>query len=659
MKQIFILLTVLLIAAARVDAQELPGGLNQKSRSGGHGHDHKEDEQLDSLGYNSVKSVINVWKLANFGSMHQKIELDTVLGEQQNYNPIYKRSISNSFLGNLGSAYRSNIYRDRVKNENFLFFRNYREYILKPEDILFFNTTTPYTRLSYSTGGSKTQKEDYLRVLHTQNINPFWNFGISYNLISSEGQYQKQKAKPYNFNLFSSYRKRRYGVDFVLNSNRLGYEENGGVNDDKDITDKSEDPENIQVKLSDATSKLASFNFLMNHTYGIGNEKELINEKDTTYAYDIDLIYNASYEIDSWQFRERTINSDFYGGTKGKFNSNSTFDEVEFSNVKNTFQVVFNENKQKWIRLGARFGLVSEFGKYKLRMPVGEYAYLQKDKNIRNNRVLASLFSESGDWINWTAKGEFFFDGRRQGDAKLSYDMTKWLGKKKGGHGFTLRGKLETKTPNFIYDAYNGNHQQWTTDFDRTTELEAEFTYFNEKYKLKIGGQINQIDNHVYFGDDAMPQQTSKGINILTAYLDKNFKFGHFHLNQKLVYQKTSNKDILPLPTFSIYSNNYYKNTFFNGALGLQTGISVHYNTAFNAPAYMPSINQFILQNEKKLGDYPKVDIYFNFRIKRTRFFFKYEHVNASMGSKNYFSSLHYPINPSVFRYGLIWTFYN
>jgi len=126
-----------------------------------------------------------------------------------------------------------------------------------------------------------------------------------------------------------------------------------------------------------------------------------------------------------------------------------------------------------------------------------------------------------------------------------------------------------------------------------------------------------------------------------------------------LVYQKTSNKDILPLPTFSIYSNNYYKNTFFNGALGLQTGISVHYNTAFNAPAYMPSINQFILQNEKKLGDYPKVDIYFNFRIKRTRFFFKYEHVNASMGSKNYFSSLHYPINPSVFRYGLIWTFYN
>ena len=651
MKQYFILLAFLLGTAFSTLAQGIPGApseIEQKQLDG--------SKQLDSLGYD-VESVIRTWRLSDRASREVVVDLDTILGEHQNYNPIFKRSVSNAYLGNLGSPYQSNIYMDRDHSESFLFFNPYRAYLVKPEDIIYFNTTTPYTRLFYETGGPKGRSENLLRALQTQNITPNWNFGIKYDLISSDGQYQNQKTKLYDFTLFSSYLKRKYGFNVVLNMNRVRVNENGGIAADSLLTDGDDDPENIQVSLDDANSKLTNFNFFMKNSYGIGNEREIVVDQDTSYSYAINLFYNFSFENNSWRFRENILNPDFYN--ENIYDDNSSFDKVEQSIVKNTFQVVFNENENKWIRLGARFGVVSAFEKYNLRRQITQYSFQQKDENIHNNQHLASLFSMSGTSLNWKAVGTYVFEGYRQNDFNLAYKLTKWFGDKEKGHGFSVKGNLDSRTPNFVLEEYYGNHQQWKLDLDKITELEVGFEYFNKERQFKIGGQINQIDNYTYFGLNATPEQAGSGITVLTGYLEKNLKLGNFHLNQKLVGQNSSNENVLSLPTLSLYSNNYYKNTFFNGALGIQTGFAIHYNTAFYAPNYMPATGQFFLQNQKELGDYPKVDLYFNFRIKRTRFFIMYEHANASIGSKNYFTSLHYPINPSMLKYGLIWTFYN
>ncbi|MDM8160728.1 putative porin [Labilibaculum sp. K2S] len=660
MKQFFLLVTILICHCLNSYAQVYDGGFDdpQRDKLGNRGKLGKEGNELDSLGYNSVKSVIKSWKLTDFSSKREFVELDTILGSQHNYNPIFRNSISNTYLGNLGSPYLSNVYRDRNVNEQFLPFSPYRNYMLKPEDIVFFNTTTPFTSVYYETGGPKGRAENLLRVLQTQNINPNLNVGVSYNLISSDGQYQNQKTKLYDFSFFSSYKKERYGLDFVLNQNSMNNEENGGLSKDTDLTEKSEDPENLKVRLDDARSKLTNFNFFMNHSYGIGEEREVIQEKDTSYSYPINFIYNLAYESDSWRYKETLIDNTFYSNYY--YDTKATFDKVEYSNIRNMFQLVFNENKNKWIRLGARFGIISDLGKYNSRLAVNEISFHQKDTKIHNNQLLASLFSSAGSSLNWNATGRYVFEGYKQNDFELKYELTKWIGKKDSiHHGVSVLAKLNSKTPDFLLSKYYGNHQQWNLNLDKITELELGIEYFNEKRNLKIGGQINQIDNYTYFGLDTIPEQTGKGITVLTGYLEKRFKLGNFYLSQKLVGQKGSEDKILPLPTFSIYSNNYYKNTFFKGALGLQVGFTVHYNTAFYAPDYMPSTGQFFLQDQKEIGDYPKVDVYFNFRIKRTRIFVMYEHMNASIGSKSYFVAPHYPLNPAMLKYGLIWTFYN
>ncbi len=656
MKKSIVLLIFTVIVTYFGFAQEIPDKLGGDLRKS-FGNGNKDDsEQMDSLGYN-VPSVIKVWRLTNNFTSKKTVVLDTVLGNLQNYNPIYQQSISNSYLGNIGSANISNIYIDRDSRNSFLFFRPYSAYLKQPENIAFYNTTTPYTVLFYETGGSKGRDENYLKVLHTQNIKPYWNAGVQYNLISSYGSYQNQKTKVYDFTLFSSYKKQRVALDFIINSNRLTLKENGGLKADSLLADKSEKSENLQTSLSGAFSKLGNFNLFVNGKYGFGKEKQIVSEQDTVYSYPMDVQYTFNYQVNSWQYRDNDLTADFYN--QNLLSSLSTFDKVDEKVLRNTFQVIFNENENKWIRLGARLGAVSEICNYRLRRQMNKYTWKQQPEDIHNTMLLASLFSQSGKSLNWQAVGTYIFEGYAQNDFKLSGDITKWIGDKKQQNGFRAEGKLEAKKPNFLFEEYYGNHQIWKNSFDKVIELQAKGEYFNKKYKFRIGAGINQIENYVYFGLDTLPHQANSGVTVLTAYADKDFRLGNFYFNQKLVAQKSSSDNILPLPRFSVYSNNYYKNTFFKGALGFQAGVSLHYNTAFNAPAYMPATGQFYLQNRKEIGDYPKLNVYVNLRIRRTRLFFMYEHINSSFGNRDYFSAYHYPIAPGMFKYGLIWTFYN
>ena len=652
MKQTFILLifTICLSLSSVAQRKLTEGQLGASADE--HSDEHSEEDSLPS-----VESHIKTWRLLDNGTRKYVLNIDTLLTNIQNSNPIYRRSIANSYLGNLGSPYMSSVFKDRVRNESFVFFNTFEAYMNMPKDVLYFNTTTPYTKLYYSNGGSSDLAESVLRILHTQNINEFWNVGINYNLISSEGQYQNQKTKLYDFDLFSSYEKGRYGAHFVLNQNRMLVNENGGVTYDTQITDTVIAPENIQVNLSGTTNELTNFNFVANQYYNIGNGKDLIIDGDTSQIYPVKVIHDLRYESDNREFKEDEVDEDFFNNTY--LDSDESDDETSFKRLSNGFHVVFNENQNKKLSFGVRLGLLNEFTVYNLRRLVGDNLYSQQDKNIHNTRLTTSIFRQSGKNWNWKFSGDYVFEGYNQTDFLLDGNIVYQFGDSINKQKIRITSLIKSSTPDFLLSEYYGNHQQWNLNLNQSKELSLGVEYENKKFGFKIGGQVDDLENYTYFGYDTIVNQTSKSIQVATAYIEKDFRLGKFTLSQKIVGQKSSDNDILPLPDFSVYSNNYYSNKFFNGALDIQAGFSVYYNTLYNAPNYSPATGQFFLQKEKELGDYPKVDLYFNFRIKRTRFFITYEHLNSSMSSKNYFSSLHYPINPGTLKYGLRWTFYD
>jgi hypothetical protein len=96
--------------------------------------------------------------------------------------------------------------------------------------------------------------------------------------------------------------------------------------------------------------------------------------------------------------------------------------------------------------------------------------------------------------------------------------------------------------------------------------------------------------------------------------------------------------------------------------MDLQVGGEVYYNSRFYGDGYMPVTGMFYMQRAVKLGDYPYTDIFINFKVKRIRFFFKYEHLNSSIFNQKEFLAPHYPVDPNSpipLKFGISWTFYD
>ena len=104
--------------------------------------------------------------------------------------------------------------------------------------------------------------------------------------------------------------------------------------------------------------------------------------------------------------------------------------------------------------------------------------------------------------------------------------------------------------------------------------------------------------------------------------------------------------------------------------LSVDLGADARFFTAYYAPDYSPALGQFTQQEVSTVGDdtadfrvktgnCPIVNAYANFHLKHTRFFIMMSHVNESIGRKEYFFTPHYPLNPSIIRFGISWNFFN
>jgi len=159
--------------------------------------------QIDSL---SERLLYN-WTINPFGLNPDYADIDTSLNEFQKFNPLLRSTINNNYLGNLGSASQSTIYYDRRNNEtSFLFSEPYAIYFLLPYEHKYFNTKRQFTVINYSSAGPKEESEQFLGVLHTQNVTENFNVGLGYDLTSSAGRYLNQRTKIHSATLFSSYR---------------------------------------------------------------------------------------------------------------------------------------------------------------------------------------------------------------------------------------------------------------------------------------------------------------------------------------------------------------------------------------------------------------------------------------------------------------------
>jgi len=232
--------------------------------------------QVDSL----QNRIIYSWKLDPIGQSTELSEIDTSLFMFQNYNPVLRQLDVHNYLGNMGSAAQPKNYQVFDKKQtSFIFSQPYAIYFHLPKNQTYYNTKRQFTLLKYSNAGPKTESEQVLKVMHVQNVNPEFNFGLDYDMISSDGRYLNQQVRQNLITIFGSYEGQRYRMHANINLNRAKFQENGGIDslqylEDDDFSNRK----NVPVRLESAKGQVLNTSFCLVNQIRFGKPEIIAKE---------------------------------------------------------------------------------------------------------------------------------------------------------------------------------------------------------------------------------------------------------------------------------------------------------------------------------------------------------------------------------------------
>ena len=222
----------------------------------------------------------------------------------------------------------------------------------------------------------------------------------------------------------------------------------------------------------------------------------------------------------------------------------------------------------------------------------------------------------------------------------------------------SAEGFARNETPDYFYRRFYSNHYAWNQELKNMYRLRLQGNLHIPSWGTSLTAGVENISNYVYFNEKAQSTQYEGQLQVMYAQWKQALSYGVFHFDFNVVGQLSSRQEVLPLPTLAAYGNLYVK-TLFSKVMHAQIGIDCRYFTSYFIPAYNPALGQYYLQTEKKVGDYPYMNVYANMHLKRARFFIMYTHGSRLFADPNYFTTLHYPQNPSQIKAGISWNFYD
>ena len=363
-----------------------------------------------------------------------------------------------------------------------------------------------------------------------------------------------------------------------------------------------------------------------------------------------------------------------------EYGNDSIYDEAKHLQIKNTLGIALLEGFNKYMKAGLKAYVSFDHCNYQLPDTVSGITTLSKW--TENDILLGGVLSKTqGRTLHFDLRAEACLTGPKSGDLKLDFSTD--LNFALFGDTVQLAAKafLHRLRPTFFLTKYHSKHFWWDLDDlakETHTHIEGDFSYRKTNTRLRIA--LDDYKNYTYFGMSydfnpgttttpgsrsnmtANVYQESDVVNILTAQLYQNFRLGPLNWENVITYQNSSNQDVLPLPTWNIFTNLYLKFRIAK-VLGVELGADATYFSKYYAPDFCPGINQFAVQKNEasriELGGYPFVDVYANLSLKGVRFFLMMTNVLNGSGNHMKFLTPHYPTNGSVLHFGISWPFHN
>ena len=220
-----------------------------------------------------IATIIRAWQLDAWTGV-----ADTLTGIDSSYMhfPMRDRlndySISNLSNSNLVTPSQSRVYFNRQKTTDFIFADAYAPYIITPQQVKFYHTTTPYSTIAYKKGFVNNLDQNDISFSFTGNVNRQTNLGMTIDYLNSYGRFANQEGKTVFGSVFGSYNGNHYSLQGAFTWNTLSNFENGGLQNVGDMQGPLK-PEDYPVRMQ-GMSGLRYLSGYLNHYYSICVERE-------------------------------------------------------------------------------------------------------------------------------------------------------------------------------------------------------------------------------------------------------------------------------------------------------------------------------------------------------------------------------------------------
>lgn len=650
--------------------------------------------QTDTL---AEKKVTRMYSLTPGYTEIEPVVIDTLITGFQEYKDIEKRTPFYTSLGNYGLPVLETDFFKRNRGFDHYPYRYVKPYMHHTSNNTFIDTQVPFTELKFFFGGPRNVAEQILGVRHSQNVNRNLNVGLNLDVINSLGQYSYQSAENKSFTLHTSWLGQRYRLFGAWSLNNMTRLENGGVAFENLTDDGSGDPSflagydsrDVPVnlgRLNAAGTDMRNRNLLLVQSYRIGGDEragagrgdsvaageleEKITEGDTV-ASGKGRLEGTLTHIMTWD-RTGSLYHDSYplGGFYDTTYISSTTvnyptsDTLSFRVLKNSLKFGFAAGSESRFLLGIEAGIRNELYMYSQNIPTFNESLADTIRNTTSSNALTGrVFNTIGEQFAWEANGELWLTGLRAGDFILKGNIEGVVGKEGRGITASARGELSSQSPHWWQNRWGSNNFIWENDFSKQVSLVIGGDLGMPALNLLLSADYALLTDHIWYDNNALPGQYDGLISVLSVRAENELKFWKFRFRNRLLAQSTSHSDIIPLPLLTVksslrlYHEFRFKST--GGRLETSIGAEVLWHSLYYAPAYMPATGLFHTQDHTQAGNYPYLNVFLNLKLKRTRGFIAFDHINHGLSGYDYFMVPGYPQPVRTFRYGIAWTFYN
>ena len=560
-------------------------------------------------------------------------------------------------LGNLGTPLRPVFYETPTQIGEQQGYYVFSPYAFQTNQVRYYDTKSPFTDMYLVLGG---RNQNILNFDFNQNITPRLNVGFNVQRFTSERQFGTSAARSQTERLLAqnwgilvhgNYRTKNDRYTLLAHINHMNHslpEQGGNVfGRNVDSTTREFDYEG-QAKLANTLGWERRTNIHIYHQFAP--------------AAGIQFFHRADYQIQTNNYKddELVANQQFSRFYPAILNdSTRTQQDVYWHALDNTFGVkgIYNRGGSAYnYRLFYRQRIFSQQSDYNL--PSTQTLSGETQQNL--NRYTASGFENYvGGWL-----GYYFPDSLSRLTAEGEYLV--------GTGAFRLNGQLESRLftagfttmlaePTLISQRFNSNHFQWNNRFGLRGTQHA-YGRLNVRYKdwtVSPGADFWLLNNYVYFNQRAEPAQLATAFTMFRVGLGATYTRSRFKASTQIYYTPlNAGEDVLRIPTFFINGRVQY-DFIYAKVLHIQTGLELHYKSAYYGDAYMPVTQQYYLQDRQLVEGAVLADAFANMRVNRVRFFLKFSHVNQGLFQPGYFVAPGYLQLQRGFGFGVDWLLFD